>query len=63
VINRVPDRKERYRGDEYRRRAEEARQRAKSAMDEKDAASCLQIAETWERMAKWEDRIIRQPRK
>ena len=39
---------------QYRARAEEARERASVAVTEEGRQSLLQIAETWERMAKWE---------
>lgn len=42
---------------QYRARAEEARARASAAITEEGRQSLLQIAETWERMAKWEGRI------
>jgi hypothetical protein len=41
---------------EYRDRAEEARARAELAADEPSRKSLLQIAETWERMAGYEER-------
>jgi hypothetical protein len=41
---------------EYRKRAEEARARADSTTDEKERAALLQAADTWERMADWEDK-------
>jgi hypothetical protein len=41
---------------EYRKRAEEARARADSTTDEKECAALLQAADTWERMADWEDK-------
>jgi hypothetical protein len=44
-----------YRGDEYRKRAAEARTRADTTADDDSRAALLQIAETWERMARWED--------
>ena len=40
---------------QYRARAEEARVRAQEATDDPARASLLQIADTWERMAKWEE--------
>jgi hypothetical protein len=40
----------------YRQRAEEARVRAEAAPDEFQRKSLLQIADTWERMAKWEEK-------
>jgi hypothetical protein len=43
------------RSDEYRRRAEEARAAAATAADDEQRAALLQVAETWERMARWED--------
>jgi len=39
---------------QYRARAEECRERASAAVTEERRQSLLQIAETWERMAKWE---------
>lgn len=41
---------------QYRARAEEARARADEATDDATRKSLLQIAETWERMAQWEER-------
>lgn len=43
------------RSDEYRARASEARALAASATDEKERQSLLQTADTWERMAAYED--------
>ena len=43
---------------EYRDRAEEARQRAADAVGHSARSSLLQIADTWERMAAYEDRTI-----
>ena len=43
------------RADEYRKRAEEARARADTTTDEANRKALLQIADTWERMARWED--------
>ncbi len=40
---------------EYRRRAEEARTRAETVADKGAREGLLQMAETWERMARWED--------
>ena len=40
---------------QYRARAEEARVRAEAAEDEPSRQSLLQIAETWERMARYEE--------
>ena len=42
-------------GRQYRARAEEARVRSESATDEAQRKSLLQIAETWERMATYEE--------
>jgi DNA-binding PadR family transcriptional regulator len=39
---------------QYRARAEEARERASAAVTEEGRQSLLRIAESWERMAKWE---------
>ena len=39
---------------QYLARAEECRERASAAVTEERRQSLLQIAETWERMAKWE---------
>jgi len=44
------------RSDEYRRRAEECRAQADTATDEETRKTLLQTAETWERMAQWEDK-------
>ena len=41
---------------QYRARAEEARVRAEAATDDTVRKSLLQIAETWERMAQYEER-------
>jgi len=41
---------------QYRQRAEEARVRAEAATDEVQRKSLLQIAETWERMADYEEK-------
>lgn len=41
---------------QYRARAEEARVRAEAATDDTARKSLLQIAETWERMAQYEER-------
>lgn len=41
---------------QYRQRAEEARVRAEAATDEGVRQSLLQIAETWERMADYEEK-------
>lgn len=40
---------------QYRARAEEARLRADATTDDAVRQSLLQAAETWERMAKWEE--------
>ncbi len=40
---------------EYRRRAEEARKKAKGTLDPKARQSLLHDADTWERMAGWEE--------
>lgn len=40
----------------YRERAEEARVRAEAAADEVQRKSLFQIAETWERMADYEEK-------
>lgn len=40
---------------EYRRRAEEAREKAGSATDETARRKLLETADTWERMAAYED--------
>ncbi len=40
---------------QYRARAEEARLRSEETTDDDARMSLLQIAETWERMAKWEE--------
>jgi hypothetical protein len=41
---------------QYRARAEEARVRAEAAESEQTRKSLLQIAETWERMAQYEEK-------
>ena len=41
---------------QYRQRAEEARARAEAATDRGIRQSLLQIAETWERMADYEEK-------
>lgn len=40
----------------YRARAEECRTKAEAAENEEARRSLLQTAETWERMAAWEDK-------
>ena len=45
-----------HRARQYRARAEEARLKAEGAQDEGRRAELLQIAETWERMADWEEK-------
>ena len=40
---------------EYRKRAEEARAKADETTDETNKRSWLHTADTWERMASWED--------
>jgi len=40
---------------EYRKRAEESRAKADSTTDDKERATLLQTADTWKRMADWED--------
>ena len=44
------------RSEEYRKRAQEARARAETTDNGTDRAAFLNDAETWERMAMWEDR-------
>ena len=41
---------------EYRRRAEEARMLADTARGQQAQESLRQVADTWERMAQWEDK-------
>jgi hypothetical protein len=41
---------------EYRKRAEEARTRAEITQDKGSRDALLQAADTWERMAVWEDK-------
>lgn len=41
---------------QYRKQAEEARVRAEAATDEGQRKSLLQIADTWERMADYEEK-------
>jgi len=55
-IGIVPWRNPPNRSDEYRKRADEARKRAETAFDQQARQSLLQIAETWERMAEYEDK-------
>ncbi len=43
------------RAGEYRTRAQEARAAAATATDDANREALLQAAETWERMARWED--------
>jgi len=52
----MPDRFVPNRAKDYRRRAEEARAKAAEATEEKARAEFLSIADTWERMAAWEDK-------
>lgn len=40
---------------EYRKRAEEARAKADETTDDTNKRSWLHTADTWERMASWED--------
>lgn len=40
---------------DYRQRAEEARKKADSTTDEEARKALLQMADTWERMATYED--------
>ena len=40
---------------DYRRRAEEARMRADAAVDEANRRKLLAVADTWERMARYEE--------
>jgi len=44
------------RSQEYRHRAEECRTKAEQTMDPAARQSLLQTAETWDRMADWEDK-------
>jgi molecular chaperone GrpE (heat shock protein) len=44
------------RSDEYRRRADEARQKADATKDEETQKALLETADTWERMAEYEDK-------
>ena len=41
---------------QYRQRAEEARVRAEAATDDVQRKSLFQVAETWERMADYEEK-------
>jgi hypothetical protein len=41
---------------EYRNRAEEARTKAEAARSTENRKSLLQVAETWDRMAQYEER-------
>lgn len=41
---------------EYRKRAEEARAKAAETADEANKQTWLKTADTWERMAEWEDK-------
>jgi hypothetical protein len=43
------------RSQEYRKQAEEARIRAAAAESDSARDALLQVADTWERMARWED--------
>jgi hypothetical protein len=43
------------RSEEYRQRAEQARAMAEAAEDGSARGALLKVAETWERMARWED--------
>lgn len=44
------------RSEEYRKRANEARRKADETTDEKARKVLLEIADTWERMAAYEDK-------
>ena len=44
------------RAEEYRHRAEEARTQAEGMKDKSARDAMLQVADTWERMAQWEDK-------
>ena len=41
---------------EYRRRAEETRAQADETTDDNKRRTLLEMADTWERMAQWEDK-------
>ena len=44
------------RSEEYRKRADECRQKAEATKDEDARKTLLQTADTWERMATYEDK-------
>ena len=61
AIKRMPYPRTPDRSAEYRKRAAEAHAAAATAPDDANRESLLQTAETWERMARWEDLNNRSP--